>query len=87
MVWFNFNISNDLVARQVPGARYARWIDAYHPGEEYGYVVKAFLGMVDEVAEQGSDADREELVAAFRTSAQYEWQFAEGAWSAPAWPA
>ena len=49
MVWFNHQISDDLLRRHVPGSRYAEWIKVYHPGEGYQYAVKGFLAAYDEL--------------------------------------
>ncbi|APU14253.1 MULTISPECIES: TenA family protein [Actinoalloteichus] len=85
MVWFNHQVSDDLLARR-SSPRYAPWIEVYHPGEGYRYAVKGFLAMVDAVAEQASTAQRRELVEQFSLSIRYEWAFAETAWSRAGWP-
>jgi thiaminase/transcriptional activator TenA len=86
MVWFNFQVSNDLKDNHTPGSKYAKWIEIYHPGETYGYAVKAFLGMVNQVGEASSAAQRDEVVDYFSTSIRYEWAFAETNWQRPTWP-
>jgi thiaminase/transcriptional activator TenA len=86
MVWFNFQVSNDLKERHEPGSKYAKWIAVYHPGETYSYAVKAFLGMVDQVGAASSAAQRQQLVDHFTTSIRYEWGFAETNWRRPSWP-
>ncbi|ASO19705.1 thiaminase/transcriptional activator TenA [Actinoalloteichus hoggarensis] len=85
MVWFNHQVSDDLLARR-SSPRYAPWIEVYHPGEGYRYAVKGFLAMVDAVAEQASERQRRELVEQFSLSIRYEWAFAETAWSRAGWP-
>jgi thiaminase/transcriptional activator TenA len=86
MVWFNFQVSNDLKERHTPGSKYAKWIEVYHPGETYSYAVKAFLGMVDRVGASASPAQRNEVTDYFATSIRYEWAFAETNWQRPTWP-
>ncbi|AVZ76428.1 TenA family transcriptional regulator [Streptomyces lunaelactis] len=86
MVWFNYQVSNDLLERHTSGSRYAPWIEIYHPGEGYGYAVKAFMGVADRLGEELSGAERAELVDHFAISTRYEWAFAEAAWSRPSWP-
>lgn len=86
MVWFNFQVSNDLKENHVPGSKYAPWIEVYHPGETYAYAVKAFLGMVDQVGESSSAQQRQEVIDQFSISIRYEWAFAECNWRQPAWP-
>jgi thiaminase (transcriptional activator TenA) len=86
MAWFNFNVSNDLSERHQPGSRYEPWIELYQPAEGYQFVVKKFLATADEIGEQCSPAEREQLVGHFSTSIRYEWAFAESAWRQPTWP-
>ncbi|MEU9008726.1 TenA family transcriptional regulator [Streptomyces sp. NPDC048479] len=86
MVWFNYQVSNDLLERHTPGSRYAPWIEIYHPGEGYSYAVKAFMGLADRLGDELSGAERAELVDHFAVSTRYEWAFAEAAWSRPSWP-
>ncbi|WP_326691170.1 TenA family transcriptional regulator [Streptomyces sp. NBC_01795] len=86
MVWFNFQVSNDLLERHTPGSRYAKWIEAYHPGEGYGYAVRAFMGLADEIGETAAPAERARLVGHFGSGIRHEWAFAEAAWSRPDWP-
>jgi thiaminase/transcriptional activator TenA len=86
MVWFNFQVSNDLKERHTAGSRYAPWIEVYHPGETYRYAVKAFLGMVDQVGESSSATQRQEVVDQFSMSIRYEWAFAECNWRRTTWP-
>lgn len=86
MVWFNFHVSDDLRRNHHPGSRYAPWIEAYHPGQDYRRAVHAFLSMADELGEQLSAAGRCELVENFVTSTRYEWLFAETSWTRPQWP-
>ncbi|MBO8198087.1 TenA family protein [Streptomyces smyrnaeus] len=86
MVWFNFQVSDDLLERHTAGSRYAKWIEAYHPGPGYGYAVRAFMGLADELGETASPAERDRLVAHFRTGIRHEWAFAESSWERPEWP-
>ncbi|MEV6399156.1 TenA family transcriptional regulator [Streptomyces sp. NPDC051907] len=86
MVWFNYQISNDLLERHTPGSRYAPWIEVYHPGEGYGYAVQAFMGTADRLGEEFGAVERAEFVKHFSVSTRYEWAFAEAAWSRPSWP-
>ncbi|MDQ0937220.1 TenA family protein [Streptomyces turgidiscabies] len=86
MVWFNHQISDDLLRRHVPGSRYAEWIKVYHPGEGYQYAVKGFMAAYDELGERMAVPGRAELLEYFTTSIRYEWAFAEAAWSRSGWP-
>jgi thiaminase/transcriptional activator TenA len=86
MVWFNFQVSNNLKEHHEPGSKYAKWIEVYHPGETYSYAVKAFLGMVDQVGAASSASQRQEVIDNFSISIRYEWAFAECNWRQPTWP-
>ncbi|MFV2088253.1 TenA family protein [Micromonospora sp. LOL_021] len=86
MVVFNQRVSQNLLDNHVPGSRYARWIEVYHPGPHYGYAVAGFLRMVDEVAAGTGAAGRQQLVGHFQTAVRYEWAFAEAARQRTAWP-
>jgi thiaminase/transcriptional activator TenA len=86
MVLFNHGVADDLLTRQAPGGRYAPWITVYHPGETFDVVRKAFLGLVDQIAERSSADERAEIVEQFTLSIRYEWAFAENALRAPSWP-
>jgi thiaminase/transcriptional activator TenA len=86
MVWFNFEIANDLRDHHRPGSRYAPWIKVYHPGEDNQHAVQAFLGMADELDKQLAPGGRQELVEHFMLGARYEWLFAETCWTRSQWP-
>ncbi|MFF8282392.1 TenA family protein [Streptomyces albus] len=86
MVWFNHQVSDDLLERHRPGSRFAKWIEVYHPGPGYAYAVRAFWALADELGESVSPARREELVAHFRTGVRHEWAFAEASWARPGRP-
>lgn len=77
MVWFNAEVSDRLLRDTVPESRYQPWVEAYHPGESYGYAVRAFLAMVDDVGKNGTARQRAALIEQFSISIRYEWAFAE----------
>lgn len=86
MVWFNFQVSDDLRHNHHPGSRYAPWIEAYHPGTDYRRAVHAFLSLAEELDQRLSVTGRQELVENFVTGTRYEWLFAEASWTRPQWP-
>ncbi|MCW2881619.1 MAG: putative transcriptional activator, TenA family [Sphaerisporangium sp.] len=86
MVWFNAEVSDSLKENASPGSRYLPWIEVYHPGESYGYAVRAFLDMVDRAGESCSAWQRELIVEQFSISIRYEWAFAECCTQQPSWP-
>ncbi|MGC5021007.1 TenA family protein [Micromonospora sp. DT47] len=77
MVWFNAEVSDHLVAAATPGSRYLPWIEAYHPGADYGYAVQAFLDMVDRAGAAAGPRGRRLIIEQFSIGVRYEWAFAE----------
>ncbi|MCZ4097847.1 TenA family transcriptional regulator [Streptomyces sp. SID13666] len=86
MVWFNAEVSDNLLRNAVPGTRYVPWIRSYHPGESYQYAVQAFRDMADRVGESSSAAQRRVIIDQFSLSIRYEWAFAECCAGQPSWP-
>ena len=86
MSWFHIYVSDDLLKRHDPGSKYADWIANYHPGDPYRSYVELYLEMVDEFAEECSVQERADLIDRFTIATQYEWTFAESAWTRPTWP-
>lgn len=86
MVWFNAEVCDNLKRGAAPGSRYEPWIEVYHPGESYGYAVRAFLDMVDRAGESCSATQRQKIVEQFSISIRYEWVFAESCLQQPSWP-
>jgi thiaminase/transcriptional activator TenA len=64
--------------------QYAAWIDMY-AGEEFGELTDWCLGLMDDVAANASETDRERYVELFRTSARYEYRFWDAAWTREEW--
>lgn len=77
MVWFNAEVSDNLKRGAVPGSRYLRWIEVYHPGESYQYAVRAFFDMADRAGESCSASQRQLIVDQFAASTRYELAFAQ----------
>ncbi|MFF1720375.1 TenA family protein [Streptomyces sviceus] len=84
--WFYIHIADDLRDRHDPQARYADWVKALHPGDDYREVLEEFLTVVDEVGERCSAEDRARLVENFVTAARYEWSFIDAALVQLDWP-
>lgn len=85
--WFHIKVADDLEERHMPGSRYAFWISAYHPGNEYrNDVVARLLDMVDDIGEHASAAERERILRRFTLGTRYEWEFADAAWNELEWP-
>jgi thiaminase (transcriptional activator TenA) len=77
MVWFNAEVSDTLTRDAVSGSRYLPWIEAYHPGESFRYVVQAFLDMAERAVENGSNGQHQLVIEQFSISIRYELAFAE----------
>lgn len=86
MVWFNAAVSDNLRDQALPGSRYLPWIESYHPGDSYQYVVQAFLDLVDRTGETGSASQRSRLIEQFSFGIRYEWEFADCCAGNSSWP-
>ncbi|MGV9565844.1 TenA family protein [Streptomyces sp. NPDC003480] len=84
--WFYLSIADDLKERHDPTARYADWVKALHPGDDYREVLEEFLAVADEVGERASADDRDRLTRTFLTAARYEWSFLDAALHRLDWP-
>jgi thiaminase/transcriptional activator TenA len=65
--------------------RYAQWIETY-AGEEFTELTEWCKDLMDEVAAEDSDQDRERYRRRFLTSARYEYLFWDAAWNEREWP-
>ncbi|MBV6696713.1 TenA family protein [Kitasatospora aureofaciens] len=84
--WFYLQIADDLRERHDPGARYAQWVSALHPGEDYREVLEGFLTLVDDLGESCSAGELERLEGNFALAARYEWGFVDAALRRLDWP-
>ncbi|MFA9516073.1 thiaminase II [Halopenitus sp. H-Gu1] len=64
--------------------RYAEWIQTY-AGEEFTELTEWCLDLMDEVAADASEAERDRYRELFRTSARYEYRFWDAAWRREEW--
>ncbi len=64
---------------------YMPWIETYSD-ESFGTAVKGMLAIIDTTAERVGAAERKEMLAAYRRSAEYEWMFWDGAYRQEQWP-
>ncbi len=75
-----------LAARGVPEhEQYAAWIEMY-AGEEFTELTTWCKDLINEVAAEASDAERDRYRDLFGTSAQYEYLFWDAAWKREGWP-
>ncbi|RBI62608.1 thiaminase II [halophilic archaeon] len=74
-----------LADRGVPeDDRYATWIEMY-AGEEFTELTTWCLDLMDDVAADESEAERERFRDLFRASARYEYRFWDAAWRQEEW--
>ena len=64
--------------------RYAEWIRTY-AGEEFTELTDWCLELMDEVAADASESDRDRYRELFHTSARYEYRFWDAAWRREGW--
>ena len=83
--WLQLLVFDRLLA--LPKSRYAEHIARSHPGEGYRRWIGEFVGLVREVIEDASDADRADLLRHYRTAIRYEHALLESAWRLETWPA
>ncbi|MEV7028582.1 hypothetical protein AB0O00_41510, partial [Kitasatospora sp. NPDC093558] len=84
--WFYLQIADDLRERHDTGARYAQWVAALHPGEDYREVLDGFLDVVDELGSRCSGDELARLERNFAIAARCEWGFADAALRRLDWP-
>ena len=84
--WLQLLVADRLQAAHRPKSRYAEEIISSHPGELYRRWIAEFVGLVREVIEDASDADRADLLRHYRTAVRYEHALLDSAWRLEAWP-
>ncbi|SNS72216.1 thiaminase II [Rhodococcoides kyotonense] len=76
--------AHDVVARD-PEHPYARWVSTYD-SEEFREIVSAARALVDEAANQATDAQRDAMIDAFVVATRYEAMFWDTALHPTPWP-
>ncbi|MFW5919701.1 MAG: thiaminase II [Halanaeroarchaeum sp.] len=64
--------------------RYARWIEMY-AGDEFTELTDWCKALMDDVAANAGDGERERYRELFRTSGRYEYRFWDAAWTREDW--
>ncbi|MBV0924296.1 thiaminase II [Halomicroarcula limicola] len=64
--------------------RYAAWIEMY-AGEEFTELTEWCKGLMDDVAAESTESERERYREVFETSARYEYRFWDAAWREEEW--
>ncbi|MFD8081700.1 TenA family protein [Kitasatospora sp. NPDC059722] len=84
--WFYLSVADDLRERHDPGGRYASWVSALHPGEDYREVLDGFLALVDDLGRSCSARELAGLERNFAIATRYEWSFVDAALRQLDWP-
>ncbi|GAA1268331.1 thiaminase II [Kitasatospora nipponensis] len=84
--WLYMLVTDDLLERHDPGARYAAEVVKAHPGEFYRGMLADFLDLAEQVADTSSAAEQRELVRNAGHAVRYEWAFVDAAWRQEGWP-
>ena len=85
-MWGYCEIGQELLGKGKPANQplYAEWIDMY-TSAEFRELTEWLRGLVDELAESASHAEREKMEQAYVTSTRYEHAFWEMAWQLEEW--
>lgn len=83
---WGFNETGKRIAAQgkPTDERYAEWVEMYS-GEEFTKLTHWCKALMDDVAEDASEVERERYRDFFRTSARYEYRFWDAAWNQERW--
>jgi len=84
---WGFNVTGRRLAeRGLPDhEQYAAWVEMYS-SEEFTELAEWCKGLMDDVATESTDADRERYRDLFLTSSRYEYMFWDAAWRQEEWP-
>jgi thiaminase/transcriptional activator TenA len=84
-MWGFNHTGRELADRGLPDHEgYARWVEMY-ASEEFTDLAEWCKELMNEVAADTSEADRERYRELFRTSARYEYRFWDAAWRQEEW--
>jgi thiaminase/transcriptional activator TenA len=84
-LWGFNETATRLESRGVPDDdRYAEWVETY-AGEEFTELAEWCKGLLDDVAADATESDRERYRDLFRTAARYEYRFWDAAWRRESW--
>jgi thiaminase/transcriptional activator TenA len=83
--WIYWEEGCAIARATAPDNPYRAWIDTYADAR-FGEAVAGVVAMADRAAESETAAVREQMLAAFRRAARYEWLFWDGAYRGRGWP-
>ncbi len=82
--WIYWEVGKALEAQGSPHPLYQRWIDLY-ASEQYAAVVRPVLDVMNELAAELSENQRESVARHFVATSRYEWMFWDAAWRLEEW--
>jgi len=86
--WIYREVGQEIVSRsqdKLAANPYARWIETYS-GAEFDESVSRAIDIVEALAQDASEAARQEMQRAFAKSARLEWMFWDSAYRLEQWP-
>jgi len=83
--WIYWEVASELKIRGSANPSYQQWIEGY-ADPTYGEIVRTMLAMVNTLAAEASEAEREQMKAHHRRSSRYEWMFWDSAYHRRGWP-
>ncbi|EZP83661.1 thiaminase II [Novosphingobium sp. 11B] len=83
--WVYWEVGCDVKPRAASPNPYAAWIDTY-AAPAFGEATDRVRALVDEAAQNATDATRAAMVTAFRNATRFEWMFWDSAYYRAIWP-
>ena len=83
--WIYREVGTHIHRHAAPDNPYQKWIDTY-AGEDFGRLVERAIAIVEETAQETTEAGRRRMREAFVTSSRLEWMFWDAAYRLEAWP-
>ena len=83
--WIYWDVGNHIAKKDSANNPYQAWIETYSD-PAFGEAVEEVISMVDRAAAATTNKRQEEMLGAFKRSAQYEWMFWDSAYKLETWP-
>lgn len=83
--WIYREVGNYILKNQTKGENpYQKWIDTYG-GNEYSQAVDKAISICDELADEATPKQRQQMTQAFEMCSKMEWMFWDSAWNLESW--
>lgn len=82
--WIYLKVGQHLSGAASPNPLYQKWIDTY-AGDAFAHVVNEILNVVDQLADQLSDSQRQQMLIQFRRTSHMEYLFWDSAYHDRNW--